>query len=91
MKKTLFAIVSICSLFIGKHQAEVREKQSHLYKVSAIVTSQDLGNVTAEDAYGHLWSFHAPDLLEGENVVLEFSDNNTAQRCDDIVIGYKEI
>lgn len=81
MKKTMITImIAICTLTI------LITNVSHKYVKKVKVIDINQGIVSVIDENNNCWSFYGDEYKVNDNLLIEFTDNNTKTIYDDMIV-----
>ena len=81
MKKTIITIIiAICTLTI----LTINNNHTYVKKVKVIDKNQEIISVIDEN--NNYWSFYGDEYKINDNLLIEFTDNNTETIYDDMII-----
>lgn len=81
MKKTIITIIiAICTLTI----LTINTNHTYVKKVKVIDKNQEIISVIDEN--NNYWSFYGDEYKINDNLLIEFTDNNTETIYDDMII-----
>ena len=81
MKKTIITIIiAICTLTI----LTINNNHTYVKKVKVIDKNQEIISVIDEN--NNYWSFYGNEYKINDNLLIEFTDNNTETIYDDMII-----